>query len=705
MMDGMPPDFDMDFMHGMEDMEGMEGMEGYNVKLTEQTQERIADFINDSGSGTTLEELSEQVKQMKSLLKEITENSDGLYMHDDLGGNVQFELDGNGNPMMDENGHPLHLTIRGNANFGGNLGGPFAPGHPDLHSQEQQLTHMDAEGVMGRKPCSKMLGCAECVSNQCAWCLSSRTCKEDKAWMCQGETDHVGLAGIGKHEVCPSLDELDRLKEERKARKEEAQRKLEEEKVTLERKRQELRQRAEAAATSSGIPRPPVNSSDNSDGVEDAPYDKIERYNELRRRCDLADEGHGSKYPYETLEVATTASGGEIRKAYRRLSVAFHPDKNTGDDVKDLADKAFKDIVAAFEIIGNPEKRAIFDDMGGAEKPESFDSQAAYEEYGQKNHDNFYQGHRLIHPLTESLWERRVGSTDTVWLVEFYAPWCSACQSFIQTYKEIADGMEDDFVEVGAVNCVTNERICSDWFGIRAYPTLIALNDKHGTRQEFHGNKDVNTVTNWVRSVAKEWKWLFAQSNIITLEGSEDFQNQVVNSTLFWVIAYMDGVDCSACKTAKTNAMRLSASLRGLTDVQVGIVNCEEDANRELCYGDAGQGIPSRPHAPLLKGYPIGEKAENTRGEVLYNSNEVEPHIALEMLDHTIRLALADRIDMNAIGLHNDGSGYRENDKDEEEKDKKPDRPEPMWNGPKRREPLPWGGGGGQMPNRPGIGF
>ena len=106
----------------------------------------------------------------------------------------------------------------------------------------------------------------------------------------------------------------------------------------------------------------------------------------------------------------------------------FHPDKNPGEEEKALADLAFKDIVSAHEVLSDPEKRAIFDDMGGAEAPESFNSQAAYEEYGKKNHDNFYSGHKYIQPLTESLWERRVGSGDTVWLVEFYAPWCGAAK-------------------------------------------------------------------------------------------------------------------------------------------------------------------------------------------------------------------------------------------------------------------------------------
>lgn len=130
------------------------------------------------------------------------------------------------------------------------------------------------------------------------------------------------------------------------------------------------------------------------------------------------------------------------------------------------------------------------------------------------------------------------------------------------------------------------------------------------------------------------------------------------------VIAFMDGVDCSACKTAKTNAMRLSASLRGFPDVQVGVVDCEEEDAHSLCY--EMQDLPARPHAPVVKGYPSGAKPDNSKGEVLYNANEMEPHIALKMLDHTLRLAMADRVTAGTMGVANGFDGFSADDKPED---------------------------------------
>ena len=273
-------------------------------------------------------------------------------------------------------------------------------------------------------------------------------------------------------------------------------------------------------------------------------------------------------------------------------------------------------------------------------------------------------------------------------------------------FKQLADAIAQDTtveVEVGSVNCVTNTAICSDWFGIRSYPTILAVNDKHGTRQEYHGPKDIHQTKEWISKVGQEWRWLFKQSNIITLPDKEAFDKEVVASEMFWIVVFMDGIDCSACKTAKTNAMRLSASLRGYEDVRIGMVDCEDPEAFTLCYDETdGQNLPSRPHAPVVKGYGSGSKAMNARGEVLYNTNEVEPHVALEMLDHTIRMVLNDRLNnTSALSMANEVS-FAENENDAEDQ-KEPQRPEPMWNGPKRREPIAWGGTDGQVPNRPRL--
>jgi DnaJ-class molecular chaperone len=62
--------------------------------------------------------------------------------------------------------------------------------------------------------------------------------------------------------------------------------------------------------------------------------------------------------PYQELGVARTASADEIRKAFRKLAKEFHPDKNPGNA---KAEERFKRVSAAFDILGDADKRKKFD--------------------------------------------------------------------------------------------------------------------------------------------------------------------------------------------------------------------------------------------------------------------------------------------------------------------------------------------------------
>jgi molecular chaperone DnaJ len=66
---------------------------------------------------------------------------------------------------------------------------------------------------------------------------------------------------------------------------------------------------------------------------------------------------------YDILGVPKTASADEIKKAYRKLAVKYHPDKNPGD--KQAEDK-FKEAAEAYEILSNPEKKQRYDQFGHA---------------------------------------------------------------------------------------------------------------------------------------------------------------------------------------------------------------------------------------------------------------------------------------------------------------------------------------------------
>src|SRR5258706_9132465 len=64
---------------------------------------------------------------------------------------------------------------------------------------------------------------------------------------------------------------------------------------------------------------------------------------------------------YEILGVSKTASAEEIKKAYRKTAIQFHPDKNPGDKA---AEEKFKEAAEAYEVLSDEQKRATYDRVG-----------------------------------------------------------------------------------------------------------------------------------------------------------------------------------------------------------------------------------------------------------------------------------------------------------------------------------------------------
>ncbi len=81
---------------------------------------------------------------------------------------------------------------------------------------------------------------------------------------------------------------------------------------------------------------------------------------------------------YSILGITKTASAGEIKKAYRKLALKYHPDKTEGD--KALEDK-FKKISEAYAVLSDPKKKNQYDTYGSADFQQRFSQEDIFRNF------------------------------------------------------------------------------------------------------------------------------------------------------------------------------------------------------------------------------------------------------------------------------------------------------------------------------------
>ena len=114
---------------------------------------------------------------------------------------------------------------------------------------------------------------------------------------------------------------------------------------------------------------------------------------------------------YKILGLNSSASDHDIKKAYRKMALLHHPDKQSGlsDAEKEVAEAKFKEIGEAYTILSDPRKKHLFDSGMDVNEPNQphFDGMNMEElfsffpqgSFGSREHSGFYHAHQGYNPF------------------------------------------------------------------------------------------------------------------------------------------------------------------------------------------------------------------------------------------------------------------------------------------------------------------
>ena len=111
--------------------------------------------------------------------------------------------------------------------------------------------------------------------------------------------------------------------------------------------------------------------------------------------------------------------------------------------------------------------------------------------------------------ITEENWEKLLSSNE--WMVEFYAPWCPACNRFESIWKEFSQKSDSLGIKVGAAD-VNASPVLSGLFSVTSLPTVYHIKD--GQYRIFNGNRDLDSLVDFIRN--SEWKKIDPSSSWLT---------------------------------------------------------------------------------------------------------------------------------------------------------------------------------------------
>lgn len=210
--------------------------------------------------------------------------------------------------------------------------------------------------------------------------------------------------------------------------------------------------------------------------------------------------------------------------------------------------------------------------------------------------------------LTPGNFEGKVKSSDTVWIVEFYAPWCGHCKNLAPEYQKAAKALKGS-VGIGAVDCdqETNKQLCGQ-YGIQGFPTIKVFGANKNKPSDYNGQRTASGIVDSALKTVKEVvNARMGGGGSGGSSGSDDavveltdsnFEKLVMKSDDMWLVEFF-APWCGHCKNLAPHWEKAAKQLKG--KVKLGAVDAT--VHQQLAGRFGIQGYPT------IKYFKAGKKS------------------------------------------------------------------------------------------------
>ncbi|WFD30604.1 hypothetical protein MSPP1_001625 [Malassezia sp. CBS 17886] len=288
---------------------------------------------------------------------------------------------------------------------------------------------------------------------------------------------------------------------------------------------------------------------------------------------------------YALLNIDKNAREGQVRDAYKTLAMAFHPDKHADPERKELAEQTFQEIQRAYEVLSNPEKRAVYDHFG-AEGLQTSWSVSMRGQTPQEMQAEFERQARLRREAdAESLVKSRGDFTAMINASALFVP---ATQSMSPIRMQRAPLSFTERLQ--RVSCA--QLVGKHGFDMQVSGrSVVSLSGQMLSRGNLGGGNLMGAVkTQWSPRFFSEMSATLLRPHVLTAKGQ-----YAIDENIFFTYAIVSQTMAAPPSVTLTWGQRLSASspLTGFTSIKTGSYTIGH-------WGAAPNGTPLRPDSAAL---------------------------------------------------------------------------------------------------------